>query len=102
MLQNQKPEAQVSKTKPAAPVSDPRLEAIVRSGVHILHEFPGGVVSLYSTKAPLGFAAEVRRNLKANVGIYQGDSFPDAYGAFLAATDAEIIRQGGKLETIQS
>ncbi len=90
----------MSKKKPAAPVADTRLEAIVRSGVHLLHEFPGGVVSLYHTRAPAGFTAEVRRNLKATVPVAAGSRFAEIYGAFLAATEAEIVRQGGTLQEV--
>lgn len=92
----------MSKKKTAAPVADTRIEAIVRSGVHLLHEFPGGVVSLYHTIAPLGFSAEVRRNLKATVPVATGGSFAEIYGAFLAATEAEIVRQGGTLEEVNA
>jgi hypothetical protein len=77
------------------------VEAIARTGVHLLHELPGGVVALYQTLAPVGFAVEIRRNLTKNADVYQGNSFHDAYDAFLAATETEIVRQGGTLEVTQ-
>lgn len=77
-----------------------RTEAIVRAGVHIVHEFSGGVVALYSTSAPAGFAVDIRRNLKKTLST-KYPYFATAYAAFLAVTEAEIVRQGGKLEEIE-